>query len=68
MKRLQLEEMEGVNGGAKPDIAAGAVCGAAIGAAVVMGTFTGGIGFIAMMGGAAGPVCGFAWASLYYGN
>lgn len=65
MKKLENVQMERVKGGDKTDVKAFFVCGVAVGLSVVVGVASGGIGFVAMMGGAAAPACAAAVGSIW---
>ena len=65
MRKIESSVMCSLHGGGKSDVRAGFVCGAAIGASIVVGIASGGVGMIAMLGGAALPACGISIAGLY---
>lgn len=70
MRKLEIQQMVEVSGGAKQDLKAGFVCGLtmAVGLAVVVasgGALAISVGFAA---GAVAPVCATAFASLFFGD
>ncbi|GAB2581707.1 hypothetical protein [Spirosoma areae] len=65
MIKLESQQMANFFGGSLSDKRAGFACGVAIGASILVGAVSGGIGLAAMLGGAVVPVCGAAIGSLY---